>query len=80
MHAGETKIQAIIDSTRQYVVPLFQRPYSWESLQWAALWHDLASLCEEDNPRNHFIASIVTMPYVDRLQLRTVQPGRAISS
>src|SRR5262249_29262833 len=41
---------------------LFQRPYSWESPQWAALWHDLAELCEEESPRNHFIGSIVTMP------------------
>ena len=39
-----------------------KRPYSWESPQWAALWHDLAELCEEDSPRNHFIGSIVTMP------------------
>ena len=62
MHAGETKIQSIIDSQRQYVIPLFQRPYSWETPQWAALWQDLAELCEEDAPRNHFIGSIVTMP------------------
>jgi hypothetical protein len=35
MHAGETKIQTIIDNQRQYVIPLFQRPYSWESPHWA---------------------------------------------
>src|SRR5947209_5454339 len=62
MQAGETKIQALIDSARQYVIPLFQRPYSWVSPQWATLWQDLAELCEEEHPRNHFIGSIVTMP------------------
>src|SRR5262245_26205950 len=62
MQAGETKIQALIDSTRQYVIPLFQRPYSWESPQWDTLWHDLAELCEDESPRNHFIGSVVTMP------------------
>jgi uncharacterized protein with ParB-like and HNH nuclease domain len=62
MHAAETKFQAIIDSTRQYVVPLFQRSYSWESPEWSTLWHDLAELCEEESPRNHFIGSLVTMP------------------
>jgi uncharacterized protein with ParB-like and HNH nuclease domain len=62
MHAGETKIQAIIDGQRQYVIPLFQRPYSWKSAQWTTLWQDLVELCEEENPRNHFIGSIVTMP------------------
>jgi uncharacterized protein with ParB-like and HNH nuclease domain len=62
MHAGETRIQTIIDCQRQYVVPLFQRPYSWKSPQWSALWQDLTELCEEESPRNHFIGSIVTMP------------------
>jgi uncharacterized protein with ParB-like and HNH nuclease domain len=62
MHAGETKIQAIIDGMRQYVIPLFQRPYRWESPQWAKLWQDLLDLCEEESPRSHFIGSIVTMP------------------
>jgi uncharacterized protein with ParB-like and HNH nuclease domain len=62
MHASETKIQTIIDSQRQYVIPLFQRPYSWESAQWGTLWQDLVELCEEEAPRNHFIGSMVTMP------------------
>lgn len=66
MQAGETKIQAIIDSTLQYIIPLFQRPYSWESPQWTTLWQDLAELCEEEHPRNHFIGSIVTMPSKSR--------------
>ncbi len=62
MHANETKIQSLIDSARQYVIPLFQRPYSWETRDWATLWQDLAELCEEEAPRNHFIGSVVTMP------------------
>jgi uncharacterized protein with ParB-like and HNH nuclease domain len=66
MHASETKIQTIIDSQRQYVIPLFQRPYCWKSSQWMTLWQDLAELCEEENPRNHFIGSIVTMPSKSR--------------
>src|SRR5438045_536218 len=62
MHANETKIQSLIDSARQYVISLFQRPYSWETRDWANLWQDLAELCEEETPRNHFIGSVVTMP------------------
>jgi hypothetical protein len=30
MQASETKLQQIIEGTKQYVVPLFQRPYSWK--------------------------------------------------
>jgi uncharacterized protein with ParB-like and HNH nuclease domain len=62
MQAKETKIQSLLDSTRQYVIPLFQRPYSWETKHWEALWQDLAELCEEEQPRSHFIGSIVNMP------------------
>lgn len=30
--------------------------------EWETLWEDLVELCEEENPRTHFIGSIVTMP------------------
>ena len=62
MQASETKLEQIIEGTKQYVVPLFQRPYSWKEPQWKALWSDLVELCEADNPRPHFMGSIVTMP------------------
>jgi uncharacterized protein with ParB-like and HNH nuclease domain len=62
MQANQTKIQSLLDSQRQYVIPLFQRPYSWEASNWDTLWQDLIDLCEEQNPRPHFLGSIVTMP------------------
>jgi uncharacterized protein with ParB-like and HNH nuclease domain len=62
MKASETKLQRVIEGTNQYVVPLFQRKYSWDSKEWNTLWEDLKELYEEDSKRNHFIGSIVTMP------------------
>lgn len=62
MHAAETKIQHLIEGTKQYVVPLFQRAYSWDKKEWQTLWEDLVELCEEENPRPHFMGSIVTLP------------------
>ncbi|MBV8313753.1 MAG: DUF262 domain-containing protein [Planctomycetaceae bacterium] len=62
MHANQTDIQRILGGVQQYVVPLYQRPYSWDTKQWATLWEDLVELCEDGKPRNHFIGSIVTMP------------------
>ena len=64
MKASETKFQPIIEGTKQYVVPLFQRPYSWEKKEWDVLWEDLVWLCENEEPTSHFIGSIVTMPTV----------------
>jgi uncharacterized protein with ParB-like and HNH nuclease domain len=62
MYANQTDIQKIFGGVQQYVIPLFQRPYSWDTKQWGALWQDLIELCEDAKPRNHFIGSIVTMP------------------
>jgi uncharacterized protein with ParB-like and HNH nuclease domain len=64
MKASETKFQPIIEGTKQYVVPLFQRAYSWDKKEWDVLWDDLVYLCENEEPKSHFIGSIVTMPTV----------------
>lgn len=62
MHANQTDIQRIFGGVQQYVIPLFQRPYSWDTKQWSVLWNDLVELMEEETPRSHFIGSIVTIP------------------
>ncbi|MBC5797532.1 DUF262 domain-containing protein [Sphaerospermopsis sp. LEGE 00249] len=62
MQASETKLQEIIEGNKQYVVPLFQRAYSWKKFQWEALWNDILELYRSDNRRPHFMGSIVTMP------------------
>jgi len=64
MQAKETKLQDIIEGTKQYVIPLFQRTYSWTAKEWDVLWKDLVELCEMESPRTHFIGSIVNMPTV----------------
>lgn len=62
MKASETKLQQILEGTKQYVVPLFQRSYSWDKKEWQVLLDDLLELNEQENPRTHFVGSIVTMP------------------
>jgi uncharacterized protein with ParB-like and HNH nuclease domain len=64
MQAKETKLQDIIEGTKQYIIPLFQRTYSWTNKEWEILWKDLVELCETEKPRTHFIGSIVNMPTV----------------
>lgn len=64
MKATETTLQPIIEGAKQYVIPLFQRPYSWGRKEWELLWNDLVELSEMERPRNHFLGSIVTMQTV----------------
>lgn len=62
MQAKETKFQELIEGTKQFVVPLFQRTYSWEERQWKTLLDDIKELYSMENPRSHFIGSIVNIP------------------
>ena len=59
MKASETNFQNLTDRKVQYLVPLFQRPYSWDKKEWNDLLSDITELCIDDNSRNHFIGSIV---------------------
>lgn len=62
MKASETKLQPILEGEKQYVVPLFQRHYSWRKEHWQTLWDDLTELYESTDGREHFLGAIVTMP------------------
>ena len=62
MQASETKLRQLVEGTKQYVVPLFQRPYSWTEKQWKTLWSDVVEQSRHDDGRPHFFGSIVTTP------------------
>ncbi len=62
MQASETKLRQLIEGTKQYVVPLFQRPYSWSEKQWKTLWVDVQEKARHSDGRPHFFGSIVTTP------------------
>ncbi|MFM9108432.1 MAG: DUF262 domain-containing protein, partial [Chloroflexota bacterium] len=60
--ASETYVLPLLDGARQYVVPLFQRTYSWGRPEWATLLSDIESLIDSPSAPSHFLGSIVTMP------------------
>ena len=62
MKANETNLEPILEGTKQYVVPLFQRSYSWDRREWDPLWDDISEIASDESPRSHFLGSIVTMP------------------
>lgn len=67
MKAGETTIRQVLEGTKQFVVPLFQRAYSWKRKNWEILWIDIIALYEEeDGESTHFLGSIVTAPIGSR--------------
>ncbi|MGE6897077.1 DUF262 domain-containing protein [Priestia flexa] len=62
MKASETNLQEIIEGTKQYIIPMFQRTYSWGDKQWKQLWEDITDLIEDTQSISHFIGSIVSIP------------------
>lgn len=62
MQASETTIRKLIEGSKQYVIPLFQRPYSWNQKHWSTLWQDVVDLVDDPNARPHFFGSTVTAP------------------
>ncbi|MBU8907669.1 DUF262 domain-containing protein [Desertibacillus haloalkaliphilus] len=62
MKASETNLQSIIEGTKQYIIPMFQRTYSWNEKQWKQLWEDILDLIEDEQSTSHFIGSIVSIP------------------
>lgn len=61
MKANETIIQPMIEGKKQFVIPLFQRTYSWSNQQWKQLWEDILDTRFTDEQKSHFIGSIVSM-------------------
>jgi uncharacterized protein with ParB-like and HNH nuclease domain len=61
MKANETIIQPLIEGTKQFVIPLFQRTYSWSNQQWSQLWEDILDIRYSDEQKSHFIGSVVSM-------------------
>ncbi|WP_024750139.1 DUF262 domain-containing protein [Crocosphaera subtropica] len=60
MKASETSIRNLLEGTKQFQVPLFQRPYSWKKSHWDTLWDDLMSIYNEEVEGSYFLGPIVT--------------------
>lgn len=60
MKASETTILKLIESVRQFYIPVYQRPYSWRLAQCRQLWQDI--LRAGNLPESgHFVGAIVTV-------------------
>ena len=62
LQAGETTLNKLLNTSRQFIVPIFQRNYSWQKSQYEQLWLDILRASKFKEKQNHFIGSIV---YID---------------
>lgn len=58
MQAKESQLMPLLEGSKKYLVPLYQRQYSWGEKEWKALWDDIINISESKS--SHFFGTIVT--------------------
>src|SRR5580765_1160392 len=59
MKATEAKLLSFLQKSPQFIVPIYQRTYSWTDKQCRQLWDDILRAGSNDTVAVHFIGSIV---------------------
>ncbi|WP_258881433.1 DUF262 domain-containing protein [Paenibacillus sp. sptzw28] len=59
MKASETNFLKFLQGTKQFIIPIYQRKYSWTIQQCRQLWNDIVRAASEDQIKGHFVGSIV---------------------
>jgi hypothetical protein len=62
MDAHVKSVREILHSGDQFLVPFFQRHYSWRKNNWQQLLDDLIALTEEEDTK-HFLGPLVCTPF-----------------
>ena len=63
MDANPATLSEILSADKKYIVPVFQRFYSWKESNWKTLWTDIKSLVNDsDQDYEHFIGPMIVNP------------------
>ncbi len=63
MKASEAKMLEFFKKSPQFVIPIYQRTYSWTARECRQLWDDILRAGKDDDITAHFVGSIV---YVEK--------------
>jgi len=59
MRATETRLLDFLQQSPQFVIPVYQRTYSWTERECRQLWDDVLRTGDDDQIAAHFVGSIV---------------------
>ena len=59
MKASEVNLLEFLRKSTQFIIPIYQRTYSWTEPQCRQLWNDILRAGNDENIPAHFIGSIV---------------------
>ena len=59
MKAEDTLVTNLLEGAKQFIVPIFQRDYSWGTKHCLQLWKDVIRVGSDPNVKGHFLGSVV---------------------
>ena len=60
MNVNRGNIYEILNGVKQFILPIYQRSYSWDIEQCETLWNDIVKM-QNENKESHFVGSIVNI-------------------
>ena len=59
MKASATQFLRFLSGERQFIIPIYQRTYSWTTDQCQQLWKDICTAAKSEKIAGHFVGSVV---------------------
>lgn len=59
MQAKSANLLSLLKGPKQFIIPIYQRAYSWHQTQCEQLFKDILRISESDKVHGHFVGSIV---------------------
>lgn len=59
MEATQAQLLSLLDGKKQFIIPIYQRTYSWQLRQCQQLFDDIIRVGSYENQISHFIGSVV---------------------
>lgn len=59
MKAEDVRLLELLEGPKQFIVPVFQRDYSWGTRHCLQLWNDVVRVGSDTNANAHFVGSVV---------------------
>ena len=59
MKAEDVRLTELLEGPKQFIVPVFQRDYSWGTKHCLQLWNDIVRVGSDVNTKAHFVGSVV---------------------
>lgn len=72
MKATEAKFLEFLKKSPQFLIPIYQRTYSWTERECRQLWDDILRTGQNDDVSAHFVGSIV---YVEKGLYQVISPS-----